>query len=116
LCLIEKNKCFKNHKKYLKERQECRQKHKKIKILKKKEKKIAKNLAALPVDVSDFFDSVSEVGSSNLADAFLLGAGDVTRSDVSEIEDLWLKMDLGCWLEPASRISCGMPESDGRRA
>ena len=55
----------------------------------------------------DFFASDdSELGRSNLADAFRLGGGDVMRSETSEIEDFWLKIDFGCWLE--SRTSWGM--------
>ena len=59
------------------------------------------------VDVTDFLASEgSKPASSNLADAFRPGAGEVTRSGTSEIDDFWLRMDLGCGEPgPESRTS-----------
>ena len=74
------------------------------------------------VDDTDLLVSISDPDKSNRAVAFRVGTGEVTRSDVSETDDFWLSIDLGCcWPEAElrleSRTSCGIPvtfPSDGR--
>ena len=55
-------------------------------------------------DATDLLVSISEPDKSNRAVAFRVGTGEVTRSDESEIDDFWLRIDLGCWPEVELRL------------
>ena len=55
-------------------------------------------------EATDLLVSSSDPDKSNRAVAFRVGTGEVTRSDESEIDDFWLRIDLGCWAEVELRL------------